>query len=190
MAIVEPGKRMGKRFEHSKVLAHGTKKANIIADLNVTPMVDMFVILVCFLIANFSATGEILSMNKDIKLPEASNRQDIQLAPVVLVSQASVAFDGKDMGRVEDLVRADYLNIPQLEEMLRDRRKSTEDLHAAAGDGSGFKGDINIQADHKVTFNIIKRVMFSCASAGYGNISFAVMPASSGAAPGTETASR
>ena len=169
MAIVSPGKRYGKRLMHSKVFGHGHagghKATN--ADLNVTPLVDMFVILVLFLIANFSATGELLSMSKDIQLPEAAH--------VVQVSQQEVIVSGTVIGRVEDLTREDYLNIPALEENLREQKKRDEDLHNQAGDQGAFKGDVNIQADKEVAFRIIKKVMFSCASAGYGNISFATM---------------
>ena len=39
-------------------------------------------------------------------------------------------------------------------------------------------------------FNIIKRVMFSCASAGYGNINFAVLNAGDGKSGEGKTASR
>jgi hypothetical protein len=87
MAIQAPGKRFGKRLEHSKVFGHGGVGGhkNVNADLNVTPLVDMFVILVLFLIANFSATGEILSMQKDIQLPEAANTLGLTFAPTVMV---------------------------------------------------------------------------------------------------------
>lgn len=179
MAIVSPGKRYGKRLQHSKIFGHGAgghKSTN--ADLNVTPLVDMFVILVLFLIANFSATGELLAMSKDIQLPEASHTEELSLAPVVQVSQQEVIVSGAVIGRVEDLAREDYLNIPALEEKLREMKKLYEDLHNQAGDTGAFKGDVNIQADKAVQFRIIKKVMFSCASAGYGNISFATMTAS------------
>lgn len=189
MAIQAPGKRYGKRLQHSKIFGHGLhgpKSTN--ADLNVTPLVDMFVILVLFLVANFSATGEILSMSKDIELPEASNTDELQLAPVVQVSKDQVIVSGTSVGRVDDLTREDYLNIPALEEKLRDMKKQFEDLHNAANDSGSFKGDVNIQADKKVQFRIIKRVMFSCAAAGYGNIAFATMaPSKAGSEP---TASR
>jgi len=190
MAIQAPGKRYGKRLQHSKVFGHGAgghKSVN--ADLNVTPLVDMFVILVLFLIANFSATGEILAMQKDIQLPEAANTAELTFAPTVMVSQSEVLVSGTLIGRVDDLTREDYLNIPALEEKLRDMKKQFEDLHAAAGDEGAFKGDVNIQADKRVQFKIIKRVMFSCASAGYGNISFATI-AKGGQKPKEETAMR
>ena len=67
-------------------------------------------------------------------------------------------------------------------------KKQFEDLHNAANDTGAFKGDVNIQADKAVQFRIIKRVMFSCASAGYGNITFATMAMSDKTK--AETASR
>jgi biopolymer transport protein ExbD len=177
MGIKVPGKRYGKRLEHSKVFGHGGHgKKSIYADLLITPLVDMFVIIVLFLIANFSATGEVLMMTKDIQLPEAANVQDVQMVPVVMVSKDQVMVSGAVVARVEDLGRDDYLNIPQLEEKLREMKKQYEDLHAMAkDDANGFKGDVNIQGHKDVPFKVIKRVMFSCATAGYNNINFAVM---------------
>src|SRR5450759_2643245 len=160
MPIETPGKRYGKRLQHSKVFGHGhhgKKSGN--ADLLITPLVDMFVIIVLFLIANFSATGEVLMMSKDIQLPEAANVKEIELVPVVMVSSDQVIVGGQVIGRVEDLAREEYLNIPALEEKLRDMKKQYEDLHAMARDDQGgFKGDVNIQASKEVQFKIIKRV--------------------------------
>ncbi|ADO68800.1 ExbD/TolR family protein [Stigmatella aurantiaca] len=193
MAIKVPGKRYGKRLEHSKVFGHGGHgKKGGYADLLITPLVDMFVIIVLFLIANFSATGEVLMMTKDIQLPEAINVKEIEMHPVVMISAEQVSVSGNIVGRVEDLVKDEYLNIPALEEKLRDMKKQFEDLHAMAqDDANAFKGDVNIQASKEVEFKIIKRVMFSCATAGYNNINFAVLtkggtdspPAASAAAP-------
>jgi biopolymer transport protein ExbD len=158
------------------VFGHGGHgKKSTYADLLITPLVDMFVIIVLFLIANFSATGEVLMMTKDIQLPEAVNVKEMEMHPVVMVSNDQVSISGTIVGRVEDLVKDEYLNIPALEEKLRDMKKQFEDLHSMAGGEDGFKGDVNIQANKEVEFKIIKRVMFSCATAGYNNINFAVL---------------
>jgi len=184
MPIQAPGKRYGKRLEKSKVFGHGgVPRRAMFADLLITPMVDMFVIIVLFLIANFSATGEVLMMTKDVQLPEAVNVREVEMVPVVMVSKDQVLVSGTVIGRVEDLSREDYLNIPSLEEKLREMKKQYEDLHSLAKDeAGGFKGDVNIQGDKDVTYKIMKRVMFSCATAGYNNINFAVMSAGSGKA--------
>lgn len=189
MAIKVPGKRVGKRLAHSKVFgSHLGHKIKQNTDLLITPLVDMFVIVVLFLIANFSATGDVLNQSKDIILPEAANVQEVQLVPVVMISMEQVMVSGTVIGRVDDLTREEYLNIPALEEKLRDMKKQFEDLHSYAKDTEGgFKGDINIQAHKEAQFKIIKRVMFSCASAGYNNINFATLTAGGGGKPG-ETA--
>jgi biopolymer transport protein ExbD len=190
MAIKVPGKRYGKRLEHSKVFGHGGHgKKSGFADLLITPLVDMFIIIVLFLIANFSATGEVLMMTKDIQLPEAVNVKEVEMHPVVMVSNDQVSISGTIVGRTEDLVKDEYLNIPALEEKLRDMKKQFEDLHSlAGGDDNTFKGDVNIQAHKEVEFKIIKRVMFSCATAGYNNINFAVLTKGGSDSPATAEA--
>jgi len=193
MAIEIPGKRWGKRLQHSKVFGHGGHgKKQIYADLLITPLVDMFVIIVLFLIANFSATGEVLMMTRDVQLPEAFNATEIEMAPVVMVSNTDIIVSGNAIGRVEDLTRDEYLNIPALEEKLRQMKKQYEDLHALAKDTEGsFKGDVNIQANKDVQFKVMKRILYSCATAGYSNINFAVLQKGSdtAAAPSTATGS-
>src|SRR6187397_1436861 len=109
MAIQVPGKRYGKRLQHSKVWGHGAHGKKVTyADLLITPLVDMFVIIVLFLIANFSATGEVLMMTRDIQLPEAFNVQEIEMAPVVMVSNTDIVVSGTAIGRVDDLTKDEY----------------------------------------------------------------------------------
>ena len=189
MAIVQPGKRPAKRFEKSKVLGgkmgSGHKATN--AELNVVPMVDMMTMLVIFLLNQFSSTGEVLYMQKDIKLPDARHGQMIELAPVVAVSAEQIVVTGQKVSDVADLDKdSGYLNIPALEERLRDEKKRWEFIHQS--DGAKFDGIVNIQADQKVPFRIVKRVMYSCGVAGYFNLNFAALDAgglAKTAGPGT-----
>ncbi len=174
--IKVPGKRYSRRLRKSKVFGEGGRaKLDGNSELLITPLVDMFVIMVLFLVANFSATGEILMMTKDIQLPEAKNVQEMHMVPVIKVSNDEIVVDGTSVTRLSDIEGSEYLNIPALEEKLRELKKKTEDLHAMAGDSEAFKGDINIQGHKDVQFKFIKKVMFSCATAGYGNINFAVI---------------
>src|SRR5512134_2996511 len=119
MPIVTPGKRPAKRFEKSKVLggkiARGKKSTN--AELNVVPMVDMMTMLVIFLLQQFSSTGEVLYMQKDIKLPTAQHGQMIEEAPVVAVSPTQMVVTGVKVAEMAELDSdSGYLNIPALEE--------------------------------------------------------------------------
>ena len=179
MPIVQPGKRPAKRLQLSKVwggkMSGGRKNTN--AELNVVPMVDMMTMLVIFLLQQFSATGEVLFMQKDIKLPDAQHGQMIEVAPVVAISASQVVVTGQKVADVADLDRdSGYLNIPQLEERLRDEKKRWDFIHQNDPDrDKTWKGDVNIQADVKVPFRLVKRVMFSAAQAGYFNVNFAAL---------------
>src|SRR6266498_2100111 len=105
MPIVTPGKRPAKRFEKSKILggkmASGHKSTN--AELNVVPMVDMMTMLVIFLLQQFSSTGEVLYMQKDIKLPDANHGQMIEIAPVIAVSAQQIVVTGVKVADIPDL---------------------------------------------------------------------------------------
>ncbi len=180
MAIVTPGKRYGARLQKSKIFGKGAHgKKGTFADLLITPLVDMFVIIVIFLLQNFSASGDILFLSKDISLPDATNGKDIERAPVVQITSEAVILEGEPVAQIFDLNRDEYWNIPALEEKLRDLKKRYEVIHSSDPSG-GFKGDINIQGHKEVQFKTIKRVMYSCNQAGYANINFAVMQAGSG----------
>lgn len=182
MPIVQPGKRPSPRFAKSKVfggkLLRGRRSVN--AELNVVPMVDMMTMLVIFLLQQFSATGEVLYMQKDIKLPEAAHGQTIEVAPVIAISAEQVVVGGQKVADVRDLESDQaMMNIQGLEERLRDDKKRWDFIHQNDPDREkAWKGDVNIQADVKVPFRILKRVMFSAAQAGYYNINFAALEVS------------
>lgn len=173
--IVKPGKRPGKRLSKSKVFgskfAKGKHGTNV--ELNLTSMIDVFVLLVIFLIQQFSADGDLLFMTDKIRMPEAAHFEQIERAPVVQVTAEQITMEGARVAEVGDIDRDEYWNIPALEEKLRDQKKAYEMVRD--GSGEGFKGDINIQADKSVPFKVIKKVMYSANQAGYFNINFAVI---------------
>ncbi len=184
MAIVEPGKRPARRFERSRILGgklrRGRRDTN--AELNVVPMVDMMTMLVIFLLQQFSATGEVLYMQKDIRLPDARHGQTIEIAPTVAISAAQIVVTGQKVADLADLDRdPGYLDVPALEERLRDEKKRWEFIHQADPDRK-WDGIVNIQADRRIPFRIVKRVMYSCGVAGYANLNFAALDAGKEAA--------
>ena len=69
-------------------------KKSSYAELNLTSMVDMLTILVVFLLQTFSASGELLSCQKNIILPEALNFSDLEQAPVIARRRDSVTLNG------------------------------------------------------------------------------------------------
>ena len=178
MPIQAPGKRFGKRLAKSRLFGKAnlqTSRASNV-ELFLTPLVDMFVIVVLFLMANFSATGEVLSMRPDIRLPEAAHPLEMQNldVPAVIVSQSDIIFETKVVAATADLMHSDDPSIRLLEEELLAQRKGLEARMGFGAMGEGL-AEINIQADQSIPFAVIKRVMYTCAAAGYININFAVL---------------
>src|SRR5437660_3298778 len=181
MAIVTPGIRPCDRIERSRVFSkkftRGKKYGY--ASLTLTSLVDVMTIVVIFLLMNFSANGEVLYMSKDIKLPDAYHGAMLERAPVISVSADAVTFDGKMLLMTADMEKGDVLNVPELEDALREEKRRYEQIHANDPDHP-FRGLVNVQADRRIPFKVIKRVMFACNQSGFGNISFAALSRSTG----------
>lgn len=186
MVVKKPGKRPFAPWLHAnKALSGGGKKIQGNSDLLLTPLIDMFVILVVFLIMNFSASGELVTISKDIDLPKARTTAELERAPIIQISARTVAVEGIRVGESEDILQDQDLRIPALTDKLQEMRKIDEMMHP----GQAFKGQIVINCDKNIDFRLIRKVMFAAADAGYVNFNYAVLvegPGEGGAAAGAE----
>jgi biopolymer transport protein ExbD len=172
MPIKKPGKKpFAPWLQNSKSLKKGGKKANTVADLLLTPLIDMFVILVVFLIMNFSATGELVTLSRDIQLPSATVTDELERAPIIQISANTVAIEGVKVGDSEDILKDPDLRIPELTDKMQEMRKIDEMMHP----GQPFKGEVIINADKNIDFKLVRKVMFAASDAGYINFNYAVL---------------
>ena len=170
--IHEPGPRLAKEVPLKFVKRHGHGAKSVYAELNLTSMVDMLTILVVFLLQTFSASGELTMVSKNIVLPEAQNFRDLERAPVVGVSKDSVTLDGRPMANAESLNAENTVDwkITDLHDQLVTLKNNFKLLHPT----ETFNGAVIVQADRSVDFKVIKKVLYTCAVAGYNNVNFAV----------------
>jgi len=159
---------------------HGGR--NVYAELNLTSMVDMLTILVVFLLQTFSASGELLVVSKNIVLPEATNFKDLERAPVIGVSHDSVTLDGRPVADSTELNKENTVDwkITDLHDQMVTLKNNFKLLHPS----ENFNGTVIVQADKSVDFKVIKKVMYTCAVAGYNNVNFAVNQKSKGGGGG------
>jgi biopolymer transport protein ExbD len=153
-------------------LTHAGRK-NVNEALNLVAYIDMMTMLVIFLLMSFSATGEILFIQKNILLPEAQNWTDLERAPVIGVTKEVVTLDGVQVASGEDLLKdaaTGDAKITELYERLTTLKNNYKLLHPT----TDFNGVAIIQADKGVEFKALKKVMYSAATAGYNNVNFAV----------------
>lgn len=170
--IIKPGYHLHPKWDlHAlrKRRTSGAKK-NISPDLPLVSMIDMFSILVIYLLMNFSATGEIFFIQKNLTLPEAKHAHDIESAPLITVTAQGITLETENVGdNPTELTESDQ-NLPRLSAALRQLKQ----LDEATKPGQKFKGQINIQADETTPLVYIKRVMQTCILEGWVGINFAV----------------
>ena len=151
-------------------------KKSLGAALNLTAMVDMFTVIVIFLLQSFSATGEIMFIQKDIKLPEAKQAEFLnERGPVVTIlgKQKQVLLEGKKIASFDEIDETEP-GIPPLAEELTSVREREEKLYGKK-ENEPYDGHVLVQADREADFMWVRKAIFSVNEAGWIHIQFAVM---------------
>ncbi len=139
--------------------------------LPLTSMIDMFSMLVIFLLLTFSATGEAYFVNKNIKLPDALNARPLESLPLISVTRKYVSIDSEQIGTNPADFSMNNWNMEAFAASLR-RLKALQNNFRVAG--LKPKTQVNIQADKNTPVLYVKRVMNVLISEGFTGINFAV----------------
>jgi biopolymer transport protein ExbD len=142
-----------------------------VAKLNLTSLIDVFTILVFFLLVN-SANPEVLSTPKQIELPASVVEDKPRETVVVFVSPTEITVQGKPVAQVADVLAMKGDDIPAIRVQLEQASQSVIGMKTKLAAESN---EVTILADKTVPFTVIKRVMSTCTSQGYGRISLAVV---------------
>lgn len=171
-----------KKSIHAKRMDRAHRRNNQQSKLNLVSLMDIFTILVFFLLVN-SSDVEVLQNNKDITLPESVADQKPEETLVVMVSQDDIVVGGRKVADVKPLLKSEEREITGLKkelEYLAQRKKQGMTPEQIA------KGlDITIMGDSSIPYKLLQKIMSTCASAEYRNISLAVsqVPDDSAGAP-------
>jgi biopolymer transport protein ExbD len=170
--IAVPGRRLLKgvtlKFVAKKVGGGGSKSVN--HDIPLIPFIDFLLCIVLFLLASFSASGE-LSVDKDVKLPLADNVEDMMTAPMVAITGNTILVDGIPAGSTRAVKEANRMQ--KLDELFN-LLKSKRELYTQINPGKQFPGVAVLQVDRQVEALVVKSVFQTAALAGYPNVSFMV----------------
>ncbi|MCP4765979.1 MAG: biopolymer transporter ExbD [Gammaproteobacteria bacterium] len=148
-----------------RMALHHKRSANRNAVLNMVSLMDIFTILVFFLLVNATST-EVLPSSKNIILPEAAAEKLPSRTLVIAVDDRVIRLQGKTIITVKDALGSNQKTIRPLFEALREAAVSVKDI-------SDRKG-VTIMGDQEIPYGLLKKIMLTCAGAQYTNISFAV----------------
>ncbi len=147
--------------------------------LRLTSMIDMFTILLVFLLKSFSVEGEIMSVASDLRLPESTAQTPPKAAPILVVTSEWIILDGKPIEKVSTIASQKQNLIAPLKTQLAAIRAFSANL-SALDRSMNLKGDITIQGDREIPFALLKKIMFTCGQEGFNNMLLAVNQADQG----------
>jgi biopolymer transport protein ExbD len=183
-------KRPGERHRYHNILSKRKGKRDVTALLSLTAMVDMFTVLVIFLLQNYNTTGEILYIPKEVVLPKASSVKELKPSHVVTISAKEILLDKEVVATFEEVQGTEEWSIPKLKDLLTEAlakskaeaegklqnkiRDAVENTKGESTDDALAWSKVTIQSDKGVDFLTIKKVLYTVTEAGAGEINFAV----------------
>ena len=139
--------------------------------LNLTSLMDVFTILVFFLLAN-SSTSEVLSTPKQIKLPDSVVETKPRETVVIMVSPETVLVQGEAVINTPDILEEQGENIPAIAQKLDLLERNVIGISTQTAVASK---EVTILADKTIPYRVLKKIMTTCTGSGYERISLAVI---------------
>ncbi len=141
------------------------------SDLNLTSLMDVFTILVFFLLVNQSAV-EVLEPPREIKLPDSVVEAKPRQTLVIMVSEQAVLVQGEPTVSVAEILATKDEIIRPVMERLSQIRQTTIGINTEA---VAKTNEVVILAHKTIPFKILKKLMSTCTVSGYTKISLAVI---------------
>jgi len=147
--------------------------------MNLTSLMDVFTILVFFLLVN-SASTEVLETPKKITLPASVVEDKPRETVVIFVSPEEITVQGESVARVSDILASENQYIDAIGERLEQVNSNVIGLKTRK---VSERQEVTILADKSVPFSIVRRVMSTCTNHGFDRVSLAVLQKAPDKAP-------
>ncbi len=140
-------------------------------ELNVVSLIDIFAILVFYLLVN-ALVVEILPSPKALQLPQSIAKEEPQQTVLILVTNEDIIVGTDKVMSLSDAAAASSSVLPPLKFRLNE-----EALMQVEGGSPGqvTRGNVNIMADKAIPFHVLKKVMATCSDTRFAKISLAVI---------------
>ncbi len=141
-------------------LKHKERRIRMIS-LSLTSMVDMFAILVIYLLTSATSVTQWLQMSHVVALPQGKFSEAPTKATTLEVTQDTLYAENKPLISIKEISKG-----PFSIEVLRSWLKSLP-----------IKGgNINLVGDKKIPFGAVRRIVATCQESGFSNVNLAIQP--------------
>jgi len=147
--------------------------------LNIMPMLDIFSILIVFLLMSYSTDPVSYDINAGLELPDSNSMQALDEIPTIAITKTEILINDKKIVKIvngdvpsDDMKQgASYAVFAELEKIAEVQKRIRRRLNYL---DPKEKGDIlTIEIDKNHEFKIMKRVMLAAQQAEF--ITFKMM---------------
>ncbi|MCB1683108.1 MAG: biopolymer transporter ExbD [Pseudomonadales bacterium] len=142
------------------------KKHGRAASLNLVSLMDIFTILVFFLMVN-SSEVEVLQTSSKIKLPDSTSEQRPENKLVISISEDDLVLQGRPVASVSAISDPSVTVIAGLKTELEYQASRKTVMPEG-----GF--EVTIMGDRELPYWLLKKVMLTCQTTDFARISLAV----------------
>jgi len=156
-----------KRMEHFKGL-HSR------SGLNLVSLMDIFTILVFFLLV--SSGAQQLPNSKDITLPASIADNVPKETLIIAITRTDVLVQGKKVATISDLLENKETIIADLEKELKFQASKSQFTTTDKKAGRA----ITIMGDENIPYQLLRKILATCRQADYTRIAFAAFQKAKG----------
>ncbi len=149
-------------------------RRNPIVQLTLTSLMDIFTILLLFLLVHVGEGGVALPASDQLRLPQSTSKSSPHPTPMLSVTSEDIFVEGKKIMHVDDALKGDVAVLLPLKGELDRMAKRTKFL-SNQNSSVTFSGRVTVMGDKGIPFRLLKKIMYTCAQSGYGEISLGVM---------------
>lgn len=157
---------MARRYKNSK-----RRKTLVAAELDITSLLDIITILLVFLVASYDSSGIIFNVPKGVSLPRSETPNRNTMGVVVQVSPETIWVDDKVVLESKESNRTTYdqggRRITPLFDALVQKKELIKQTEMTAPNAKKFSGVVNLIVDKTIKYSYLKKLMYTCAEAGY-----------------------
>lgn len=162
-------------FVPSRIKKHDTGSGG--SKLNLTSMMDMFTIILLFLLKTYSTEGQLISPSQQLTLPKSTIDQLPEVGLDLVVSKQVIMINHEVIAKVDDVVRNDPAVvtagvIKPLQERLKYYASQAKKMETDYG--VKFSGKVTIQGDKDLHYNELVKVIRTCGLSEHPNMRLVV----------------
>ena len=163
-----------------------------VENIDITSLLDILVILLVFLLKSYNSSGVVLNVPKGITLPDSKSETANNPGVMIQVAKEKIYVDDTLILDVEEDIKAKKkifgesgrMVVPLYDALVKKKEEIktlSKQVNLAAGDAVNeenkkkFTGIANLIVDKTIKYSYVKKVMYTCAAAGFKEYKFIVL---------------